>query len=171
MGVGVPPTRCNKPFRLTSLTHDPEVERRVYATKKRWKVILDRYVQFTFYESDCLGRIAASRIAERSGPEQSAPVACGMRRGGVCGSAGQSASAWFSSLELPIPTGRRASTTVARAQTMVLSETRPGAGLTLLRVLRRGLELGEYLGPTADWANENCETALRTRVPVPEAVA
>src|SRR2546426_7319257 len=31
----------------------------------------------------------------------------------------------------------------ARAQTTVLSETRHGAGLTLLRVLRRGLELGE----------------------------
>src|SRR3989454_7002663 len=29
----------------------------------------------------------------------------------------------------------------ARAQTTVLSETRHGAGLTLLRVLRRGLEL------------------------------
>src|SRR6266576_1880278 len=124
-----------------------------------------------FYESDCLGRSLPSLIAERSRPGQSAPVACGMRRGGVCGSAGQSASAWFSSLELPIPTGRRASTTVARAQTMVLSETRPGAGLTLVRVLRRGLELGECLGPTADWANENCETALRTRVPVLGAVA
>src|SRR5258707_14149996 len=34
----------------------------------------------------------------------------------------------------------------ARAQTKVLSETRHGAGLTLLRVLRRGLELGECLG-------------------------
>ena len=54
---------------------------------------------------------------------------------------------------------------------MVLSETRQGAGLTLLQVLRRGLELGECLGPTADRANENYETALRTRVPVPEAVA
>ena len=54
---------------------------------------------------------------------------------------------------------------------MVLFETRHGAGLTLLQVLRRGLELGECLGPTADRANENCETALRTLVPVPEAVA
>jgi len=54
---------------------------------------------------------------------------------------------------------------------MVLSETRHGAGLTLLRVLRRGLELGECLGLTADRANENCETVLRTLVPVPGAAA
>src|SRR6266540_595513 len=54
---------------------------------------------------------------------------------------------------------------------MVLSETRHGAGLTLLQVLRRGLELGECLGPTADRANWNYETALRTLVPVPQAVA
>src|SRR2546428_2873450 len=64
-----------------------------------------------------------------------------------------------------------ASTTVAHAQTMVLSETRQGAGLTLVRVLRRGLELGECLGLTANRANENYETALRTFVPAPEAVA
>src|SRR6266576_3309095 len=55
-----------------------------------------------FYESDYLGRSLPSLIAERSRPGQSAPVACGMRRGGVCGSAGQSASASFSSLERPI---------------------------------------------------------------------
>ena len=54
---------------------------------------------------------------------------------------------------------------------MVLSETRHGAGLTLLRVLRRGLELGECLGLTADRANENYETALRTLVPVSGAAA
>src|SRR5207244_13620900 len=53
------------------------------------------------------------------------------------------------SLTLPVRLGRIASTTVARAQTKVLSETRHGAGLTLLRVLRRGLELGECLGVTA----------------------
>src|SRR2546425_11354853 len=43
----------------------------------------------------------------------------------------------------------------ARAQTTVLSETRHGAGLTLLRVLRRGLELGECLGVTARRADKN----------------
>jgi len=64
-----------------------------------------------------------------------------------------------------------ASTTVAHAQTMVLSETRHGAGLTLVRVLRRGLELGKCLGLTADRANENYETALRTFVPVSGAAA
>src|SRR6266568_7001028 len=55
-----------------------------------------------FYESDCLGRSPVSLIAGRSGPEQSAPTACGTRPRGWSGSAGQSASASFSSLELPI---------------------------------------------------------------------
>ncbi len=45
------------------------------------------------------------------------------------------------------------------------------ARLTLLRVLRRGLELGECLGLTADRANYDCETVLRTLVPVPGAAA
>ncbi len=125
-----------------------------------------------FYESDCLGRSPASLIAGRSGPEQSAPVAGGMKRGGVFGAAGQSASASFSSSFELRSDGRMTSTYGLRApQTTVLSETRHGAGLTLLQVLRRGLELGECLGPTADRANWNYETALRTLVPVPEAVA
>ena len=38
------------------------------------------------------------------------------------------------------------------ARTMVLSETQPGAGLTLLRVLRKGLELDSCLGKTASRA-------------------
>ena len=37
-------------------------------------------------------------------------------------------------------------------RTMVLSETQPGAGLTLLRVLRKGLELDSCLGMTASRA-------------------
>jgi hypothetical protein len=49
-------------------------------------------------------------------------------------------------------------------QTMVLSETRPEAGLTLLRVLRGGLGLGECLGGTASRANDLLETAPRTGV-------
>jgi len=48
---------------------------------------------------------------------------------------------------------------------MVLSETRHAAGLTLLRVLRGGLELGECLGLTAGRANGLLETAPRTLVP------
>ena len=44
---GARSTRCNKPFRLTGLTRDAQVKRRGYATKRRWTVILDRYVQFT----------------------------------------------------------------------------------------------------------------------------
>jgi hypothetical protein len=76
-----------------------------------------------------------------------------MRSRGSSGFAVQSSSASFSSLELPVRLGRIASTTVARAQTTVLSETRLEAGLTLLRVLRRGLELGECLGVTAGRAD------------------
>ena len=37
-------------------------------------------------------------------------------------------------------------------RTMVLSETQPRAGLTLLRVLRKGLELDPCLGMTASRA-------------------
>jgi len=50
-----------------------------------------------------------------------------MRRGGVFGSAGQSASASFSSsFEFPVRLDEWPAREVARAQTMVLSETRPG---------------------------------------------
>jgi len=48
---------------------------------------------------------------------------------------------------------------------MVLSETRHGAGLTLLRVLRGSLGLDECLGVTAGRANDFVETAPRNRVP------
>jgi len=51
---------------------------------------------------------------------------------------------------------------------MVLSETRPQRiGLTLFRVLRKGLWLGEYLGETVGRANAQDETAFRTHVPNP----
>jgi hypothetical protein len=40
-------------------------------------------------------------------------------------------------------------------------------GLTLIRVLRKGLWLGEYLGGLFCRANEMPETASRTRVPNP----
>ena len=46
----------------------------------------------------------------------------------------------------------------------------PRAGLTLVRVLRGGLELGECLGVTAGRANGSLETAPRTLVPDPGAV-
>ena len=45
---------------------------------------------------------------------------------------------------------------------MVLSETRREAGLTLLRVLRGGLPLGECLGGTDCRADDLLETAPRT---------
>ncbi len=49
-----------------------------------------------------------------------------------------------------------------RAQTRVLAQTRHGAGLTLVRVLRRGLELDECRGVAAGRADEYSETTLRT---------
>jgi hypothetical protein len=55
-------------------------------------------------------------------------------------------------------------------RTMVLSETRHGAGLRLIRVLRGGLELGECLGETAGRANGLLETVPHTLVPDPGAV-
>jgi hypothetical protein len=52
---------------------------------------------------------------------------------------------------------------------MVLSETRLKAGLTLLRVLRGGLGLGECLGETGGRAYDWHETAPRTVVRDPGA--
>src|SRR5712664_2328458 len=105
-------------------------------------------------------------MAERPGPEQSAPTACGTRLRGFSGCAGQSASASFSSLELPIRLDEWPAREVARARKpWFYLRLGPEAGLTLVRVLRRGLELGECLGSTADRANENYETALRTLRP------
>ena len=70
-----------------------------------------------------------------------------MRPCGAAGVAGQSSSfASFTSLVLPIHAGRSQALGSRDARTTVLSETRPEAGLTLVRVLRGGLELGEYLG-------------------------
>ena len=54
-------------------------------------------------------------------------------------------------------------------RTTVLSETRHEAGLRLIRVLRGGLELGEYLGETAGRVNVLLETVPRTLVPDPGA--
>ena len=62
------------------------------------------------------------------------------------------------------PSWTCASKGVPDTQTIVLSETRPEAGLTLLRVLRGGLELGECLGGTVSRANGLLETAPRTVV-------
>ena len=64
--------------------------------------------------------------------------------------------------------GGRCKRWVRARRTTVLSETRPAAGLTLLRVLRGGLELGEDLGVTAGRANDLLEPAPRTLVPDPE---
>ena len=111
-------------------------------------------------------------MAERPGPEQSAPTACGTRLRGFSGCAGQSASASFSSLELPIRLDEWPAREVARARKpWFYLRLGVEAGLTLVRVLRRGLELGECLGLTADRANEDYETALRTFVPVSGAAA
>src|SRR5438876_2470318 len=124
-----------------------------------------------FYESDCQGETSSPLMAWRSSPEQSAPSAERTRPAGASGSAWQSSSASVSSLELPIHTGRsQALGSHARARATVLSETRYPAGLTLVRVLRGGLELAKYLGVTAGRANESLETAPRTRVPDPGAV-
>ena len=49
-------------------------------------------------------------------------------------------------------------------RTMVLSETRHEAGLTLLRILRGGLELPECLGETVNRAIRCVETIPRTLV-------
>jgi hypothetical protein len=102
---------------------------------------------YQFYESDCRGHTSSSLIAERSCPGQSAPTAAGTRLGGLCGSLGQ--SSYCASFHLDStrdPTGRWEAICTRALRTTVLSETRHAAGLTLLRVLRRGLELGECLG-------------------------
>src|SRR5213593_1879107 len=100
-----------------------------------------------FYESDCQGETSSPLIARRCSPAQSAPSPDGMRPCGAAGVAGQSSSfASFTSLVLPIHAGRSQALGSRDARTTVLSETRPEAGLTLVRVLRGGLELGEYLG-------------------------
>jgi hypothetical protein len=60
----------------------------------------------SFYESDCQGHTPPSLIAERLFPEQSAPIPDWARPIGTAGVWAQSASASFSSLELPIRPGR-----------------------------------------------------------------
>src|SRR6266566_8149755 len=100
-----------------------------------------------FYESDCQGETSSPLIAGRSSPERSAPTVAGTGSGGALRSAGQSSSASVSSLSAPDPPLDDSQALGSRdARTMVLSETRPEAGLTLLRVLRGGLELGQFLG-------------------------
>ena len=121
-----------------------------------------------FYESDCQGQTSSSLIAGRSFPWQSAPTAEGARPPGASGYAGQSASASFTSIQLPIRLDECKRWGRA-TRTMVLSETRHAAGLTLLLVPRGGLELGECLGLTAGRANGQLETAPRTVVPDPES--
>src|SRR4051794_14093224 len=62
---------------------------------------------------------------------------------------------------LRVRRGHSASDWFAQVRTTVLSETRLlGAGLTLLRVLRGGLELGECLGRLGR-ANDSNETSPR----------
>ena len=140
------------------------------STALRWPRCRPQLSASPFYESDCQGRSSASLIAERPCPEQSAPIAEWVRLAGAAGVWEQSSSASFTSLETPDPTWTNASAGVARTRTTVLSETRPGAGLTLLRVLRGGLALDECLGVTAGRANGPLETAPRTLVPDPGAV-
>src|ERR1043166_406973 len=115
----------------------------------------------SFYESDCQGETSSPLIAGRSPPEQSAPSAERTRPWGAAGVAAQSSSsASVSSLLLPINAGRSQGlgSRDARGPWFYL-RLGPGAGLTLLRVLRGGLKLGEYLGATAGRANESLETA------------
>jgi hypothetical protein len=126
----------------------------------------------SFYERDCQGQTSSSLIPRRLFPRQSAPTAEGTRPCGASGYAEQSASASVHLESAPDPTGRmQALGSRDATRTMVLSETRHTAGLTLLPVLRGGLELDEYLGVTAGRANESLETAPRTVVPDPGAAA
>jgi len=76
-----------KPFRLTSLIHDSQVQRPVFATKTRWKVILGRYVQFTLGSPDtfvcsntitsrrrrCMSRSLSTWIPRLEGASRSTP--------------------------------------------------------------------------------------------------
>ena len=107
-----------------------------------------RLMRRSFYESDCQGHTSTSLIARASFPWQSAPNFAGEAKpAGAFGFAAQSASASVTSIRLPIrlDAGKHWGPGL---QTMVLSETRPKAGLTLLRVLRGSLQLGECLGET-----------------------
>ena len=60
---------------------------------------------------------------------------------------------------------------VARGEPWFYLRLGPEAGLTLIRVLREGLWLDECLGLTVGRANDLVETAPRTLVPDPGAVA
>jgi len=130
-----------------------------------------RVKRSSFYESDCQGHTSASLIAGRCFSRQSAPTAEGTRPAGASGLARQSFCASFSPWSSRSEWTSASTGALAHARrAMVLSETRPReAGLTLVRVLRGGLGLGECLGGLRGRANELLETAPRTRVPDPGA--
>jgi len=79
-------------------------------------------------------------------PEQSAPTPEQARRTGAAGFSEQSSSASFTSLELPIRPGRMQALGSRGREPRFYLRLGPEAGLTLVRVLRGGLELGECLG-------------------------
>src|SRR2546426_1728927 len=85
-------------------------------------------------------------MARRFPLSQSALPVDETRLFGAAGSAAQSSSALFTSLLRSIHVGRMASARVARREPWFYRRLGPGAGLTLFRVLRGGLELGECLG-------------------------
>jgi hypothetical protein len=116
-----------------------------------------------FYESDCQERTSSPLTACRFCCWQSAPS---FRRRRPCCSFGQavlsSSASFLSSEHRSVWTlSKRAGRTT---RTMVLSETRHTAGLTLLRVLREGLWLDTCLGVTMAGRNALAETASRTVV-------
>jgi len=125
-----------------------------------------------FYESDCQGHTSASLIAGRCLSRQSAPTAEGTRPAGASGLARQSACASFAPFALPIRLDvcKHAVARARAANHGSISDSAVWAGLTLVRVLRGGLELGECLGGLRGRANELLETAPRTRVPDPGAL-
>jgi hypothetical protein len=123
-----------------------------------------------FYESDCQGHTPPSLIAECVFPEQSAPIPDWARPIGVAGVWAQSASASFSSRELPIRPGRMQARRSRGRELRFYQRLGHEAGLTLLRVLRGGLELGKCLGGLHGRANDLLETAPRTLVPDSGAV-
>ena len=117
-------------------------------------------------KSDCQGQTSSPLIVWRSFLWQSAPT---FLRARASGYAGQSPSASFTSIQLLIRLDE-CKRRVRAMRTTVPSETRHGAGLTLLLVLRGDLELGECLGVTAGRADGSVETAPRTVVLDPGAV-
>ena len=102
-----------------------------------------------FYERDRQARTDPRLIAGPSCPWRSAHSVPGARTGRASGSSEQSSSASSHLVRAPDPFGRTSGKRqlVAWARTMVLSETRLSKpAVTLTRVLRGGLGLGECLG-------------------------